>query len=93
MTASQPTVRVQGSAGSVPAPRSWTTTVDGSRLRQARREDALSRAELAGTAGISVATLARLERQPRTRCRGRTLARLALTLGEDPASTTLRPAV
>jgi transcriptional regulator with XRE-family HTH domain len=90
MTAGQPTV---GGQGSVPAPRSWTTTVDGTRLRQARREHALSRAELAGTAGISVATLARLERQPRTRCRGRTLARLALALGEDPASTTLRPAV
>jgi anti-sigma regulatory factor (Ser/Thr protein kinase) len=29
MTASQPTVRGQGSAGSVPTPRSWTTTVDG----------------------------------------------------------------
>ena len=50
------------------------------------------RGELAGTAGISVTTLARLERYPRTRCRGRTLARLALALGEDPASTTLRPA-
>jgi DNA-binding XRE family transcriptional regulator len=93
MTAGQPIIRGQGSAVSVPAPRSWTTTVDGTRLRQARREHALSRAELAGTAGISVATLARLERQPRTRCRGRTLARLALALGEDLASTTLRPAV
>ena len=93
MTASQPTVREQGSAGSVPAPRSWTTTVDGTRLRQARREHGLSQAELAGTAGISVTTLARLERQHMTRCRCRTLARLALALGEDPASTTLRPAV
>jgi DNA-binding XRE family transcriptional regulator len=91
MTAGQPTVRGQGDAGNVPAPRSWTTTVDGTRLRQARHEHALSRAELAGTAGISVTTLARLERQPRTRCRCRTLARLALALGEDPASTTLRP--
>ncbi|HUY44891.1 MAG TPA: helix-turn-helix transcriptional regulator [Streptosporangiaceae bacterium] len=91
MTAGQPTSRGQGDAGSVPAPRSWTTAVDGARLRQARREHALSRAELAGAAGISVATLARLERQPRTRCRCRTLARLALALGEDPASTTLRP--
>lgn len=61
MTASQPTVRGQSSAGSVPAPRSWTTTVDGRRLRQARREHALSRAELAGAAGISVTTLARLD--------------------------------
>jgi DNA-binding XRE family transcriptional regulator len=93
MTAGQPTVRGQGSAGSVPTPRSWTTAVDGTRLRQARHEHELSQAELAGTAGISVTTLIRLERQPRTRCRGRTLARLALALGEDPASTTLRPAV
>jgi DNA-binding XRE family transcriptional regulator len=91
MTAGQPTARGQGTAGSVLALRSWTTTVDGTRLRQARRDHALSRAELAGAAGISVDTLARLERQPRTRCRCRTLARLALALGEDPASTTLRP--
>jgi DNA-binding XRE family transcriptional regulator len=90
MTAGQPTVRGQSSTGSVPAPRSWTTAVDGTRLRQARREHGLSQAELAGTAGISVTTLARLERQPTTRCRCRTLARLALALGEDPASTTLR---
>ena len=90
MTASQPIVQGQGE-GSVATPRSWTTTVDGTRLRQARRDHDLSRAELAGTAGISVTTLARLERQPRTRCRGRTLARLALALGEDPTSTTLRP--
>ena len=50
MTAGQPTSRGQGDAGSVPAPRSWTTAVDGTRLRQARREHVLSRAELAGTA-------------------------------------------
>ena len=90
MTAGQPTIRGQGSA---PTSRSWTTTVDGARLRQARHDHALPRAELAGTAGISVATLARLERQSTTRCRCRPLARLALALGEDPASTTLRPAV
>jgi DNA-binding XRE family transcriptional regulator len=89
MTAGQPTVRGQDST---PKSRSWTTAVDGTRLRQARGDHALSRAELAATAGISVTTLARLERQPRTRCRGRTLARLALALGEDPVSTTLRPA-
>jgi transcriptional regulator with XRE-family HTH domain len=90
MTAGQPTARGQGSA---PKSRSWTTALDGTRLRQARHEHGLSQAELAGTAGISVTTLARLERQARTRCRCRTLARLALALGEDPASTTLRPAV
>ena len=91
MTAGQPTIRRQGSTGSVPAARSWTTAVDGTGLRQARREHGLSQAELAGTAGISVTTLARLERHVRTRCRCRTLARLALALSEDPASTTLRP--
>jgi predicted transcriptional regulator len=93
MTASQPIVQRQGGEDSVATPRSWTTTVDGTRLRQARRDHALSLAALAEAAGISVARLARLERQPRRRCRCRTLARLALALGEDPASTTLRPAV
>jgi hypothetical protein len=34
---------------------------------------------------ISSATVARLERQQRTRCRGRTLTRLAAALGEQPS--------
>ena len=92
VTAAQPAIRGQGSAGSAQPLRSWTTAVDGTRLRQARRELGLSQAELAGKAGISLTTLARLERQPTTRCRCRTLVRLALALGEDPASTTLHPA-
>ena len=54
-------------------------------------EHGLSQAELAGKAGVSLTTLARLERRGRTSCRGRTLARLATALGEDPASTTLHP--
>lgn len=71
--------------------RSWTTIVDGQRLRQLRREHGLSQAELAGKAGVSLSTLARLEGRARTSCRCRTLARLATALGEGPASTTLHP--
>ena len=37
-------------------------------------------------AGISPATVARLERQPAAPCRCRTLGRLAAALGEDPAT-------
>jgi DNA-binding XRE family transcriptional regulator len=92
VTAGRSATRRLSQPGTAVAPRSWTTAVDGTRLRQARREHGLSQAELAANAGISLTTLARLERQPRTRCRCRTLARLALALGEDPASTTLRPA-
>lgn len=92
MTGGQPPSGGQRRARPGPPLRSWTTLIDGQRLRQLRREHGLSQAGLAAGAGISPATLARLERQPRTTCRCRTLARLALALGEDPASTTLRPA-
>jgi transcriptional regulator with XRE-family HTH domain len=65
--------------------RSWTVELDGTKLWELRAERGLSRAELAGLAGISKATVARLERQARTSCRGRTLARLAAALDEQPA--------
>ena len=59
---------------------------DGRRLRQLRRERRLPQQGLAVRAGISVATIGRLERQDRVSCRGRTLARLAATLGVQPAA-------
>jgi len=66
--------------------RCWSTVIDGHRLRHLRREHGLTQAELAAKAGVSPATVTRLERQPRAYCRGRTLARLATALGEQPAT-------
>jgi len=55
-------------------------------LRELRRERGLSQEALADRAGISLATVARLERQTRASCRGRTLARLAAALDEESAA-------
>jgi hypothetical protein len=44
---------------------------------------------VADRAGISLTTMARLERQHRSPCRTRTLARLAAALGEHPASLSI----
>lgn len=68
-----------------PAQR-WFVAVDGHRLHQFRRERRLSQEALASRAGISVATVGQLERQVRTSCRGRTLARLAAALGTPPTA-------
>ena len=68
--------------------RRWFAVVDGQRLRRLRNQRGLSQEQLAGRAGISPATVARLERQPAAPCRCRTLARLAAALGEDPARLT-----
>lgn len=67
----------------------WTTVLDGRRLQQLRRQHALSQERLADRADISLTTVARLERQPRSPCRTRTLARLAAVLGEHPASLSI----
>jgi DNA-binding XRE family transcriptional regulator len=67
-----------------------TFILDGHLLRQLRRQHGLSQEDLADQAGISLTTVARLERQRRAPCRGWTLGRLARALGEDPATTTLR---
>jgi transcriptional regulator with XRE-family HTH domain len=72
-------------------PRPWTTVLDGQRLRKLRRQQGLSQERLADRAGISLTTVARLERQPCPPCRTRTLGRLAAALGEPAASIT-RPA-
>jgi transcriptional regulator with XRE-family HTH domain len=64
----------------------WLTTLDSHRLRHLRRQRGLSQAALAALAGISSATITRLEQgRSHTPCRTRTLARLAAALGEDPA--------
>jgi transcriptional regulator with XRE-family HTH domain len=66
----------------------WFTVLDGQRLRRLRRWRGLFRERLAGLAGISPATVARLERQPEASCRSRTLGRLADALGHQPADLT-----
>ena len=66
--------------------RSWTTVLDGQQLRQLRRRRELSQEKLADLAGVSLGTVARLERRHCSPCRGRTLARLAAALGERPAA-------
>jgi anti-sigma regulatory factor (Ser/Thr protein kinase)/DNA-binding XRE family transcriptional regulator len=66
----------------------WITRVDGRRLGHLRRQHRLTRAELASKAGVSPATVGRLEQPHYPACRTRTLARLAAALGEEPASLT-----
>jgi predicted transcriptional regulator len=66
----------------------WTAVVDGQRLRELRRQQALSQVELAKLAGVSAHTVSKLERQPASCCRTRTLARLAAALGESPVAIT-----
>jgi transcriptional regulator with XRE-family HTH domain len=66
----------------------WTATLDGRRLRQLRRQHHLSQDQLATNAGLSPATVARLERHSSASCRSRTLVRLATALGENPADLT-----
>jgi predicted transcriptional regulator len=60
--------------------------IDGQRLRQLRRQRGLSQEMLADQAGVSAATVGRLERCGRPSCRGRTLGRVAAVLGEHPAA-------
>ena len=64
----------------------WIIAVDGQKLRELRRQRGLSQERLADHAGISLATVARLERQFLPTCRARTLARLAAALDELPAT-------
>jgi DNA-binding XRE family transcriptional regulator len=65
-------------------PDAQVTVIDGRQLRQLRRARGLSQENLAWTAGLGLTTIARLESQPRPRCRYGTLARLAAVLGENP---------
>jgi len=64
----------------------WTIIANGQRIRELRRQCGLAQAELARLAGVSLDTVARLERQQRTTCRTRTLARIAAALGEPTAT-------
>jgi DNA-binding XRE family transcriptional regulator len=66
-------------------PRLWITDLDGQRLRDLRRQHGLSQGALAEQAGISLTTVARLERQLSSPCRTWTLAALAAALGEQTA--------
>jgi transcriptional regulator with XRE-family HTH domain len=74
-----------GAASTRPGAQRWTTILDGGRLRHLRGLHGLSQEQLAAHAGISLTTMRRLERQPASPCRCRTLARLAAALGEEPA--------
>ena len=73
-----------GAGGS--AARRWMVIIDGQLLRQLRRQRGLSQEMLADQAGVSAATVGRLERSGRPSCRGRTLGRIAAVLGEHPAA-------
>ena len=64
----------------------WTAVIDGQRLWELRRQRALSQVELARLAGVSAHTVSKLERQPASCCRSRTLARLAAALAESPSA-------
>jgi predicted transcriptional regulator len=86
MTSRQPDARPRPGAATQPQ----TFILDGQQLRQLRRQRGLSPEELADRAGVSLTTVARLERQTCASCRGWTLGRLARALGEHPATTTLR---
>lgn len=63
-----------------------TAVIDGSRLRQLRRERGLSQENLAWQARVGLTTVARLERHDRPRCRLRILVALARQLDTDPAA-------
>jgi serine/threonine-protein kinase RsbW len=60
--------------------------VDGARLRRVRREHGLSQERLSWAAGVSITTIAKLEREPRSSCTKRTLALLCEALDEPPAA-------
>ena len=69
-----------------PGTQRWTAIVAGKRLRELRRQRGIAQEELAARAGISLTTVARLERQESAACSTRTLARIAAALGEKPSS-------
>jgi DNA-binding XRE family transcriptional regulator len=90
MTGGQPAAGPRPRAASTGSSQPQTFLLDGHRLRQLRCRRGLSQQELADQAGVSLTTVARLERQAYAYCRGWTLGRLARALGEHPATTTLR---
>lgn len=81
----QPDAATPADLQNLRTPRRWITIADGQRLRRLRRQRGLSQEALAEQAGISLTTVARLERQHRSPCRTWTLAALAAVLGEQTA--------
>ena len=73
-----PILSAEGTRG-----RRYLSVLDGRRLRHLRRQSGLSQEKLADLAGVSLTTVARLERQSPAPCRSWTLARLAIALGEE----------
>jgi DNA-binding XRE family transcriptional regulator len=69
----------------------WTTVIDGQLLREMRRQRGLSQERLADLAGVSLTTVARLERRPMQPCRTWTLYRLAHVLQQHPGPPTAEP--
>jgi DNA-binding XRE family transcriptional regulator len=67
-------------------PGQWSAVLDSQRLRQLRRLHGLSQETVAYRAGLSLATIGRLEREPRPHCRTRTMTLLAAAIGEHPAA-------
>jgi DNA-binding XRE family transcriptional regulator len=90
VTTGQDSTSSQPVAGITRPAQPRTFILDGQRLRKLRRQRGLSQEELADQAGVSLTTVARLERQSCASCRGWTLGRLARALGEHPATTSLR---
>jgi transcriptional regulator with XRE-family HTH domain len=87
MTGRQPAAGPRPSAASARSSQPQMFILDGHRLRQLRRQRGLSQEGLADQAGVSLTTVARLERQRCASCRGWTVGRLARALGEHPATT------
>jgi predicted transcriptional regulator len=65
----------------------WTTVIDGQLLRRMRRQRGLSQERLADLAGVSLTTVARLERRSLQPCRTWTLCRIANALEQQPDPT------
>ena len=63
-TLAQEGARMPAAPLPLPRPGRWIVTLDGQRLRQLRRQHGLSQERLADLAGVSLTTVARLERQP-----------------------------
>ena len=76
--------------GTGPAQR-WITLLDGQQLRLLRRYHGLTQQELAAKAGISCATVTRLERASPLACRRPHPVPLADALGIEPAALMARP--
>jgi hypothetical protein len=66
----------------------WIVVLDGARLRRARARARLTQRTLAAESTVGLATIRRLEGQPRPHCHFRARARLAMALGTHPQALT-----